>query len=76
MSTRTAKKQKCLTFGCNSPALARGLCQCCRKAAAAAIGRGETTERELIKKGLILEPKRSGRPPSSKFAQALRRSAS
>jgi hypothetical protein len=70
MSTRTAKKQKCLT--CNKAALVRGLCACCRMAAQAAIGRGEVTEAELVRRGLMLEPKRTGRPPNSPFVKALR----
>jgi hypothetical protein len=66
---RTKKVARCLT--CSNKAKNRGLCERCDKAAKAAIIRGQVTEQELIDQGLILAPKRKGRPAQSGFAKAL-----
>jgi len=60
---------RCLT--CNRPASVRGLCPTCRSAAWRTVAAGRATEQELVELGLLLPPRRAGRPPSSGFARQL-----
>lgn len=45
---------KCLVSACDRKATRRGLCDSCRAEANRMVKRGETTEQELIEKGLML----------------------
>jgi hypothetical protein len=49
---RAPSNEKCLC--CDKPAIARGLCPACRRAADNAIKRREATEEELIERGFLL----------------------
>ena len=52
---------KCLVPTCDSEGTRRGLCSSCRNAAKREIEAGNTTEAELIDKGLLKVKSRKGR---------------
>jgi hypothetical protein len=69
MVARAKSKGKCLA--CPNKAQSRGLCWNCLHAAHRVLKSGERTEQELQDAGLILAPKRTGRPIASPFLKKL-----
>jgi len=61
----------CIIDDCEKPAVARGLCWNCRKAASAAVASGKYSEEDLIRDGMLLHTKRAGRKPANAFVRQL-----
>lgn len=60
MPASKTKPRKCLA--CKNKHFSRGLCKRCLSVARGKIDRGETSEEQLIKRGLMLPPMKQGRP--------------
>lgn len=56
--------EKCLARECTRKRHTRGLCASCYIQSRRMIAAGETTEAELMQRGLLLESKQGGHPPN------------
>lgn len=74
MAISARKKARCIVKGCSKEVASRGLCAACRSAAARMIENGETTEEELIERGLMLPNRQGHRPDPAAIRVALEKS--
>ncbi len=59
---RARKPTKCLSPDCGADATKRGVCDNCHQIYRRAINEEETTDQELVAKGLLLPPQREMTP--------------
>ena len=71
----SAKIPKCT--GCETPEngekFIRGQCSACYQATRRAIRNGEITDRQAVKRGLLLPAKKAGRPPTNPVTVELKK---